>query len=148
MIKEDMVSHMTSAQTDSADTDVVFFDGVCNLCNGAVDFIIERDSEGGFRFSSLQSDYAQRTLPASDVVGELNSIVLSENGKLYRRSTAALRIARKLKGLWPMMYVFIVVPPPIRDLVYRLIATYRYSWFGRSESCRIPTPELQARFIE
>ena len=148
MIKADMVSHVTSSLTDSSDTDVVFFDGVCNLCNGAVDFIIERDSEGGFRFSSLQSEYAQRTLPASDVVGEPSSIVLSENGKLYRRSTAALRIARKLGGLWPLMYVFIVVPPPIRDLVYRLIATYRYSWFGRSESCRVPTPELQARFID
>ena len=141
----------TSAPTTAAeDTEgpVVFFDGVCNLCNGTVDFIIGRDRGTGFRFSSLQSGYARDVLPPEDVAGELDSIVLQEDGQLYRRSTAALRIARRLKGPWPLLYVLILIPSPLRDLVYRLIANYRYSWFGRSESCRVPTPELRARFID
>ena len=127
---------------------VVFFDGVCNLCNGAVDFIIRRDASSYFSFASLQADLAAKVLPPEDVAGDLDSIVLSEEGTLYRRSTAALRIARKLSGLWPLLYVFIIVPAPIRDLIYRLIATYRYKWFGRSESCRIPSPELASRFLD
>ena len=127
---------------------VVFFDGVCNLCNGAVDFIIRRDARSYFSFASLQADLAAKVLPPEDVAGNLDSIVLSEQGTLYRRSTAALRIARKLSGLWPLLYVFIIVPAPIRDLIYRLIATYRYKWFGRSESCRIPSPELASRFLD
>jgi len=127
---------------------VVFFDGVCNLCNGAVDFIIARDSEGYCQFASLQAELARATLPPEDVAGEPSSIVLREQGVLYRRSTAALRIARKLSGGWPLLYVLMVVPAPIRDLVYRFIATYRYRWFGRAATCRIPTPELQARFLD
>ena len=127
---------------------VVFFDGVCNLCNGAVDFIIQRDPGSYFSFASLQAEVAAKVLPPEDVAGEPSSIVLSEGGALYRRSTAALRIARKLSGPWPLLYAFIIVPAPVRDLVYRFIATYRYKWFGRSENCRIPTPELEARFLD
>ena len=82
------------------------------------------------------------------MAGEPSSIVLREEGVLYRRSTAALRIARRLGGPWPLMYALIVVQAPIRDLVYRLIASYRYRWFGRAEVCRVPTAQLQARFIE
>ena len=137
-----------TAKAEAAEPVVVFFDGVCNLCNGTVDFIIEHDEAGYFRFASLQSDFARSALPPGDVAGEPSSIVLREEGVLYRRSTAALRIARRLGGPWPLMYALIVVPAPIRDLVYRLIASYRYRWFGRAEVCRVPTAQLQARFIE
>ena len=143
-----MNAEVQSVDSSMPDHPVVFFDGVCNLCNSSVDFIIGRDREEKYRFASLQSEYARKVLPSGDVTGELNSIVLLDSGVLHRRSTAALRIARDLTGLWPLFYAFILVPAPLRDGVYRVIARYRYTWFGRSEHCRVPTPELQARFLD
>lgn len=134
---------------DSEKYAVILFDGTCNLCNSSVNFIIDRDKHNRFRFAALQSDAAVRYLneeggPRNDV----DSIVLIEQGRVYRQSGAALRIARHLSGLWPMLYIFILVPPPIRDGLYNWIARNRYSFFGKTETCRIPTPELQALFIE
>lgn len=127
---------------------VIFFDGFCNLCSGAVQFVIKRDSQGLFRFASLQSDYAASALKQFDLEpAQADSIVLLENGKVYQRSTAALRVAKKLKGLWPLLYGFIIVPRFIRDGVYNFIAKNRYKWFGRQESCWVPTPELKQRFL-
>ena len=143
-----MNSPTQRANISTPENPVVFFDGVCNLCNGTVDFIIGRDRAGKFRFASLQSEYAREVLPAEDVMGELNSIVLLDRGVLHRRSTAALRIARDLSGPWPLFYACILIPAPLRDLVYRVIARYRYRWFGRSESCRVPTAALRARFLD
>lgn len=126
----------------------VLFDGVCNLCHGSVLFIVDRDPKARFRFASLQSDEARALLePYSPKPADLSSVLLIENGALYDRSTAALRIARRLKGFWPLMFALIVIPKPLRDAVYRIIARNRYRWFGRTESCRIPTPELSGRFI-
>lgn len=124
---------------------IVLFDGVCNLCNGAVQFIIARDKHQGFRFASLQSAFGQQY---QEQVGEVDSILLVEEGRVYQKSTAALRIARRLKGLWPMLYIFIIIPPFLRDFIYDIIARNRYRWFGKKESCWLPTPDLKARFID
>ena len=128
---------------------VIFFDGVCNLCNASVQFAIERDKKNLFKFTALQGEYAKAVLPKFNVdLNQLNSIILLEDGRLYTKSTAALKIARKLNGLWPTLYVFILVPKFIRDWFYDIIAKNRYKWWGRQESCWLPTPELKQRFID
>lgn len=127
---------------------LVLFDGVCNLCNGAVNFIIDHDPDGYFRFAPLQSDVAQERLADAGVEGDLSTIVLVEEGTAYVRSTAALRIARRLTAPWPLLYLFIAVPRPLRDAVYNWIAHHRYDWFGQRDQCRLPTPDLKARFLE
>ena len=130
------------------DSPIILFDGVCNLCNASVNFVIDRDPRGIFRFAALQSEVARPMLEKQGLTDEaLDSIVLLEKDKIYRRSTAALRIAKRLKGVWPLLYLFIVVPPPLRNAVYDWIARNRYRWFGKSETCRVPTPELQERFL-
>ncbi|HTN00070.1 MAG TPA: thiol-disulfide oxidoreductase DCC family protein [Pedobacter sp.] len=127
---------------------VIFFDGVCNLCNGAVQFTIQRDHHSLFRFSSLQSDFAKAKLkPLNIDPDQGDSFVLLENGKVYQRSTAALRVARRLNGFWPLLYGFIIVPRFLRDAIYNFVAKNRYKWFGKKETCWVPTPELRERFI-
>ncbi len=139
----------TMSTTSPTEHALVLFDGVCNLCNGSVQFIIDRDPRAYFRFAALQSEAAA---PALSGCGRdpviLDSIVLVEEGQCFTRSTAALRIARRLSGLWPALYLGIVIPRVLRDVLYDLIARHRYRWFGRTESCRIPTPELRARFLD
>jgi predicted DCC family thiol-disulfide oxidoreductase YuxK len=128
-------------------TPIVFFDGVCNLCNGAVQFIIARDSAARLRFASLQSETCERILEKNNFKNiDLKTIILLENNNLYDRSTAALRIARHMDGFWRLLYVFIIVPRPIRDVVYDWIARNRYRWFGKKATCWLPTPELKKRF--
>jgi predicted DCC family thiol-disulfide oxidoreductase YuxK len=128
---------------------VVLFDGVCNLCNGAVNFIIDRDPDGYFRFAPLQSGVAEQIMEGRGGVGaDLDTIMLVEDDEVFVRSTAALRIARHLSGPWPLLYAFIVVPRPLRDAVYEWVAANRYRWFGRRDQCRVPTPELKARFLD
>ena len=127
---------------------VIFFDGLCNLCNGAVQFTIERDKQNQFRFASLQSAYAAEKLAPFSIAPEnLDSFILLENGKVYLRSTAALRVAKKLNGFWPLLYAFIIVPPFIRNAVYDYIAKNRYKWFGKQQSCWVPTSELKNKFL-
>lgn len=129
---------------------IVLFDGVCNLCNGTVQFIIDRDPSGAFRFAALQSDAGKTALAARGRAapeGEPDSVLLLDGDRVYERSDAALRIARRLSGAWRLFFVFIVVPRFLRDLVYRFIAKHRYRWFGKTEECRVPTPELRARFL-
>jgi predicted DCC family thiol-disulfide oxidoreductase YuxK len=132
----------------AADADIVLFDGVCNLCNGAVRFIIDRDPAGRFRFASLQSSAACTVLRASAVEDPLpDSIVLVESDRVTTRSTAILRIARGLMFPWPLLYALIVVPRRLRDAVYDVVARHRYRWFGRREVCMLPTPGMRARFV-
>jgi predicted DCC family thiol-disulfide oxidoreductase YuxK len=127
---------------------IIFFDGVCNLCNGAVNFVIDRDKKGRFKLAALQSEEAKPFLKGAGLdKDELSTILLYEDGKMYKKSTAALRIARNLDGLWPLLYVFMIVPRFIRDGVYSWIAKNRYKWFGKKDSCRMPTPDLKARFL-
>jgi predicted DCC family thiol-disulfide oxidoreductase YuxK len=126
---------------------IIFFDGVCNLCNGSVQFVIRRDKEGKFRFASLQSDAGQEMLKnASLPENVFNSFLLYQDGRLYTRSTAALKVLSQLKG-WKWSGALQLVPPFIRNAVYNLIARNRYKWFGKKDECMIPTPELKSRFL-
>jgi len=134
--------------TTSEVNNVVFFDGVCNLCSSSVNFVIDRDPKSFFSFAPLQSDFAQTLLKTHNFdLSQLESIIFYTNGNVYRRSRAALEISKRMNGLWPMMYIFMIVPGFIRDIVYNWIARNRYKWFGKQETCRIPTPELKSRFI-
>ena len=127
---------------------VVLFDGVCNLCNGAVNFIIDRDKEQRFRFASLQSDVGQELLTQHQLPASyLGSLVLIEGGQVSVKSTAALRIARQLDGGWSLWYGFIVLPSAIRDFFYDIVARNRYRLFGQSDTCRYPTEAERARFL-
>jgi predicted DCC family thiol-disulfide oxidoreductase YuxK len=128
---------------------LVFFDGVCNLCNGAVNFIIDHDPEGYFRFAPLQSEIATTYLDDfTDPDQGLDTIVLLEEGHTYVRSTAALRIARRLTAPWPLFSLALLVPRCLRDPVYDWIAKNRYDWFGQRDQCRMPTPEVRERFLD
>lgn len=130
---------------------IILFDGVCNLCNSAVLFIIKRDPSSRFRFASLQSDYAQNILRQYGVDSRpenLFSIFLIAGDRIYTRSDAALEVARHLSGFWPAIRIFKIVPRFMRDGVYDWIARNRYSLFGKKDECMIPTPELKGRFIE
>lgn len=130
------------------DKPVILFDGVCNLCSGSVQFILKRDKEKKFLFASLQSGYGQNILNQSDLPTDtFNSFILFENGKIFTRSTAALKMFSQLKN-WGWVKIFWIVPKFIRDAVYNLIAKNRYRWFGKKEECWIPTPELRARFLD
>ena len=130
------------------DQPIILFDGVCNLCNSAVQFIISHDNKNTFMFASLQSEVGQKLLAQYNFpLDELNSFILVENNKAYSRSTGALKVVRKLKGLWPALYGFMIVPKFIRDGVYNWVGKNRYKWFGKKEACMIPTPELKARFL-
>ncbi len=126
---------------------IILFDGVCNLCNGVVNFIIDRDPGGRFRFVPLQSEKARELLrPFGIDDAALNSIVLIQEGKIFTRSGAVLEIVRHLRGFWPLLSIFKVIPAFIRDVFYNYVARNRYRIFGQSETCRIPTPELEQRF--
>lgn len=128
---------------------ILLFDGVCNLCNGAVQFIIQRDPSGIFRFASLQSEAAAGMLARfPEAPRNISTIVLLENGRLYTRSDAALRAARYLPAPWPALYGFIIIPRPLRNAVYDWIARNRYRWFGKKDQCMVPAPELKERFLE
>lgn len=126
---------------------IVLFDGVCNFCNSAVNFIIRHDRANRFKFTPLQSDTG-RELRAKYNIGEnVDSVVLIEEGRAYAQSTAGLRIARGLGGVWSLAYVFIVVPTVIRDFFYKTFAKNRYRLFGKKEVCMMPTADVRERFV-
>ena len=127
---------------------IILFDGVCNLCNGAVNFVIKRDPRNVFKFTPLQEKQGVLLLKKHAVDSrKLDSIVLIENGNVYIKSSAALRIARKMSNLWPLFFVLLIIPSYIRDGVYDFIAKNRYKWFGKKEQCIIPTPGLREKFL-
>lgn len=127
---------------------IVLFDGVCNLCSGAVRFLIRRDPRAALRFASLQSETGRRLQSERGIDPDaLGSIVLVAGDRWWAESTAVLRIVRHLRGAWPLLTVFLLVPRPLRDLIYRWIARNRYRWFGKKETCWLPTPELASRFL-
>src|SRR5678816_2439701 len=127
---------------------IILFDGVCNFCNGMVNFIIARDPKAYFRFAPLQSETGQRMRSRFDIDENVDSIILIEDESAYVFSTAALRIVKGLGGLWRLLYVFIIVPTPVRDLFYRLFARNRYWLFGKKSVCMVPTPDVRARFLD
>ncbi len=133
----------------STTTTILFFDGHCNLCNNSVDFVITRDKKHMFRFAPLQGETAKDVLDDVNIdLEHPDSFVLSKDNEVYFRSTAALMVARQLGFPWSLMSVFLVVPPFIRDAVYNLIARNRYKWFGRKETCRLPSPEERRLFLD
>ncbi|MGE3801853.1 MAG: thiol-disulfide oxidoreductase DCC family protein [Candidatus Kapaibacterium sp.] len=138
----------TKKKLDGETSPLVLFDGVCNFCEGSVRFIINRDPKGLFRFASLQSEFGQGVLRRQGRdPEEMSSVVLVQDGVLYTKSAAALRIARGLRFPWPVLFGFIILPPFLRDFVYDYIARNRYKWFGKKEECMIPTPEIRERFL-
>jgi len=127
---------------------VILFDGVCNLCSSSVQFILKRDKEKKFLFASLQSVYGQKILKDFNLPTDtFNSFILYENGKIFTRSTAALKMFSQLKN-WGWVKIFWIVPKFIRDAVYNLIAKNRYKWFGKKEECWLPTSDLKKRFLD
>jgi predicted DCC family thiol-disulfide oxidoreductase YuxK len=126
---------------------LLLFDGVCNVCNAAVLFVVDRDPKAQFQFASLQSELGERTLREHGLPMELNTVVLIEGGRAYTHSNAALRVARGLRWPWPLLYALMIVPRALRDAAYRAFASRRYALFGKSEQCRIPTPELRKRML-
>jgi len=128
---------------------IILFDGVCNLCNRIVQFIIKRDKKDQFRFASLQGETGQKILKKFGLSGNaFNSFILLEDNTIYTRSTAALRVAKKLGSGWPLLYAFTVVPLFLRNAVYNWVAGNRYKWFGKKDACWLPTPALKARFLD
>ena len=127
---------------------IVLFDGVCNLCSRSVQMILRHDRKARFRFASLQSPLGEKLRNDLGIDREkVDSVILVEGGRWYKESDAALRIANGLGGLWKAFGIFRLVPRPIRDAAYRLIARNRYRWFGKTETCWVPTPELRGRFL-
>ena len=139
---------------------IVLFEGVCNFCHASVNFIIDHDPNGYFMFAPLQSETGQQLAAKyglrseatniNDKHGNLNaidSVILVEEGRVFKHSTAALRVARRLSGPWRIFFGFIVVPSFVRDFFYRLFARYRYRFFGKKEACMLPSAEVRARFL-
>lgn len=127
---------------------IILFDGVCNLCNGSVIFMIKRDKKDVLRYAALQTEIGQEMVEKYNIdTSKIDSIILIDNDKYYYKSTAALRIARHLSGAYPLLAVFLILPAFMRDWIYDIIARNRYKWFGKKESCMIPTPELKSKFI-
>lgn len=127
---------------------IVLFDGYCNLCSGSVKFILKRDKKDYFRFTSIQSEIGQQYLLNNKIsTGLNNSVILIEVDRVYDKSTAALRIARRLKGFWFLLYVFIIIPSPIRDFIYMIISKNRYKWFGRKTECFLPDEKYKPYFL-
>jgi predicted DCC family thiol-disulfide oxidoreductase YuxK len=136
------------ATTTTAET-VVLFDGVCNLCNGTVQFLLQRDRRGQFRFAALQSSAGRNLLRRHGLPEDaLETIVVLDSGRAWLRSDGALLLARRLPWPWPLLYVFRLCPRSLRDAIYSWIARNRYRWFGRRESCMLPTAEGSARFLD
>ncbi|MCC7402261.1 MAG: thiol-disulfide oxidoreductase DCC family protein [Chitinophagaceae bacterium] len=128
---------------------VILFDGICNLCNRSVLFIIKRDRKKKFLFASIQGEkgkdlFSKLNLPLNDI----NSFVLIDKGKAYTRSSGALRVLKELGGKWRLWYACIIVPKFIRDGVYKWIAKNRYKWFGKKETCMTPAADLKERFLD
>lgn len=129
---------------------ILFFDGLCNLCNQFVQVVIRHDKKNSFRFSSLQSETGKLVL--AHILKERgaipDSLVLLYKGEIYIKSAAALKTASMLKGLYPLLTVGYILPRPLRDVIYDWVAKYRYKWFGKRDECMVPTAELQSRFLD
>ena len=126
---------------------VILFDGVCNLCNGSVNWVIDRDKKNQFKFSALQSDFAKKRLSEIGYHDYMDSIVLDDDGKIFTESDAALKVLTYLGGIYSASIAFWIVPKFLRNAIYRFIAKNRYKWFGKRDACRIPTPELLQKFL-
>lgn len=130
------------------DNVILLFDGVCNFCNSTVNFIIKRDKKDKFRFASLQSEQGINISKKFNInSSDLDTMILIDNGVIFTRSSAALRVNLYLNKLYPLLYGFIIVPSFIRDAAYNYFAKHRYKWFGKAESCMIPDEKVRSKFI-
>ncbi|MDC3414325.1 thiol-disulfide oxidoreductase DCC family protein [Aquibacillus sp. 3ASR75-11] len=129
-------------------SNIILFDGMCNLCNGSIQFILKRDPKQHFVFASLQSEAGKRMINEYGIPENTDTFILIEHGKWYSKSSAALEVCRNLKGLWKLLVVLRLIPRPLRDSIYTIVAKNRYKWFGSRDHCMIPTPENKNRFIE
>lgn len=131
------------------DNKIILFDGVCNLCNSSVQYVIKRDKGNVYRFAALQSEIGKKLVEERGIdTSQVDSIILIEPGvAYYTKSTAALKIAQSFGGVWQVVSVFEWIPEKIRDWVYDYIAQNRYKWYGRKDACMIPTPELKSKFL-
>ena len=134
---------------DTRTRTVLLFDGVCNVCNGFVQCVIKRDADGYYRVAALQSEVAQFLLEESGYTGskEISTVILVEDGRVFSHSDVGLKMVSRLGGLWPVLAIFQIIPKGIRDRIYNWVARNRYRWFGKQESCMIPTPDIQQRFL-
>jgi predicted DCC family thiol-disulfide oxidoreductase YuxK len=133
---------------NTLDEPILLFDGVCHFCNHTVQFVIRHDKREKFRFAALQSSSGQKLLKKFDLpTNDFDSFVMITNNTFYTKSTAALQVCLVLGGLWRILYVLKVLPKPLRDGIYTILAKNRYKWFGKEESCMIPSPELRKRFL-
>lgn len=127
---------------------VILYDGVCNLCNASVRFILRYEKGPRYRFAPLQGDFASKVRYQYALPEDSDSVVLIENNQIFTASTAALRIAKHLKVPWSWLFVFEVLPVSFRDAVYHWIARNRYRWFGKKDYCEVPSPEVAYRFLD
>lgn len=127
---------------------ILLFDGVCNLCNNTVLFVIKRDRKKQIRFGAIQSQEGKKLLQKFAIDQQyLGSLIFIDEGKVYLKSSGALRLSKYLSGLWPLLYALMVIPAFIRNPIYDFVAANRYKWFGKKEVCMIPTPELKSLFL-
>jgi len=132
----------------TTDKKILLFDGVCNLCNSSVTFVIAHDKKDLFRFAAIQEPTGAALIKKFGIdTSKTDSIILIDGEKAFVKSTAALKVARHLGGAYPLLYAFMIVPNFIRNWVYDYVAKNRYKWFGKKESCMIPTPELKSKFL-
>jgi predicted DCC family thiol-disulfide oxidoreductase YuxK len=136
---------LNKQMTESTEHPIIFYDGVCGLCDRSIQFIMLHDKKKVFRFAALQSDFAAKTLGENLT---FDSFIYYHNGKAFYRSSAALHMFKMLGGRWSLLYGFMIVPPFIRNGVYDFVARNRYKWFGKFDSCKIPTPEQRALFLD
>ena len=128
---------------------IILFDGVCNFCDGAVNFLLRQDKKNIFRFAPLQSEAGQMLLNRYGLKHEdFESFILIDKGKVYQKSVAALRVMNKLPWYWKEVQLFWIVPAFLRNAIYDFIARNRYAWFGKKDRCMIPTAEMRGRFLE
>ncbi len=133
----------------STDQPILLFDGVCNLCNASVQWMLKHDRRGQFRFAALQSEIGQQLLLRHGLACEhFDTVVLAVGERIFVRSDAPLEILRRLGGFWRLLYFFKIVPRPLRDALYNFVARNRYRWFGRREECMLPRPEWTGRFLQ
>lgn len=126
---------------------IILFDGDCNFCDKSVQFIIKRDASAHFKFASLQSDIGQELMKQYNIPGHIDSFILIKNNRSYAKSSAALHVCRNLNNIWKVFYLLLIVPKPIRDFLYHIVAKNRYQWFGKKDSCILPSPDIRKRFL-
>lgn len=143
-----MINGLKNIEDIFKNNPIILFDGVCNLCDNSVQFVIKKDTKNVFKFAALQSDIIQKYLiKVKPELLNIDSILLLTNKKIYTKSSAALTIAKHLGGFYPLLYIFYFIPKPIRDIVYDYIAKNRYMWYGKKDNCMIPSPAFKNKFL-